>query len=36
MVVLPGPHMLLQTRAEAAAGEIVSFTRSSAEVNYEA
>ncbi|HXE00360.1 MAG TPA: alpha/beta hydrolase [Hyphomicrobium sp.] len=36
MVVIPGAHMLLQTRAEAAAGEIVSFTKSSAEVSYEA
>jgi pimeloyl-ACP methyl ester carboxylesterase len=36
MVVIPGPHMLLQTRPEDAADEIVSFTRSTAEVSYEA
>jgi pimeloyl-ACP methyl ester carboxylesterase len=36
MVVIPGAHMLLQTQPEACADEIVSFTRSSAEVSYEA
>jgi len=36
MIVIPGAHMLLQTRAEAAAGEIVFFSRSSAEIRYEA
>ena len=31
MIVIPGAHMLLQTRAEDAAAEIVHFTRSSAQ-----
>jgi pimeloyl-ACP methyl ester carboxylesterase len=36
MVVLPGSHMLLQTRAEDVAREIVHFTKSSMEILYEA
>jgi len=36
MIVIPGAHMLLQTRADVAAGEIVFFSRSSAEIRYEA
>lgn len=35
MIVVPGAHMLLQTCAPAAAGEIVFFTKSSSEVHYE-
>ncbi len=36
MIVIPGAHMLLQTRAEEAASEIVHFTKSSMEIHYEA
>lgn len=36
MIVVPGAHMLLQTRADVTAGEIVFFSRSSAEIQYEA
>ena len=36
MIVMPGAHMLLQTRAREAAAEIVSFTKSSVEIPYEA
>jgi pimeloyl-ACP methyl ester carboxylesterase len=36
MIVLPAAHMLLQTRAAEAAGEIVYFTRSPIESQYEA
>jgi pimeloyl-ACP methyl ester carboxylesterase len=36
MIVFPAAHMLLQTRPAEAATEIIEFTRSSAEENYEA
>ena len=36
MIVIPGAHMLLQTQADVAAGEILFFARSSAEIHYEA
>ncbi|MFA5955666.1 alpha/beta fold hydrolase [Hyphomicrobium sp.] len=36
MVVLPGAHMLLQTRSAEAAAEIIHFTKSTAEAHYEA
>jgi pimeloyl-ACP methyl ester carboxylesterase len=36
MIVFQAAHMLLQTRAAEAATEIIEFTRSSAEENYEA
>ncbi len=36
MIVIPGAHMLLQTRPVEAAAEIIHFTRSSAEAHYEA
>ena len=36
MIVIPGAHMLLQTRADVAAAEISFFARSSAEIHYEA
>lgn len=36
MTVIPGPHMLLQTQASVAAGEIVFFTKSSEDIRYEA
>lgn len=36
MIVLPGAHMLLQTRPAEAAAEIIHFSKSSAEAHYEA
>ncbi|WP_045836923.1 alpha/beta fold hydrolase [Hyphomicrobium sp. 99] len=36
MIVFPAAHMLLQTQAAAAATEIIEFTKSAAEENYEA
>jgi pimeloyl-ACP methyl ester carboxylesterase len=36
MIVIPGSHMLLQTRPAEAAAEIIHFTRSTAEGHYEA
>jgi len=36
MIVIPGAHMLLQTRANDAAAEIINFTKSSTEIHYEA
>ncbi len=36
MIVLPGAHMLLQTRPAEAAAEIIHFAKSSAEAHYEA
>lgn len=36
MVVIPGAHMLLQTRSAEAAAEIVNFTKSIAEAHHEA
>jgi hypothetical protein len=35
MIVIPGAHMLLQTRAPAAAGEIAYFAKSSSEERYD-
>ncbi len=35
MVVIPGAHMLLQTRSVEAAAEIIHFTKSAAEAHYE-
>jgi pimeloyl-ACP methyl ester carboxylesterase len=35
MIVIPGAHMLLQTRAAEAAAEIIHFTKSTAELHYE-
>lgn len=36
MIVIPGAHMLLQTRPAEAAAEIIHFTKSTAEAHYEA
>jgi pimeloyl-ACP methyl ester carboxylesterase len=36
MIVIPGAHMLLQTRSAEAAAEIIHFTKSAAEAHYEA
>jgi len=36
MIVIPGAHMLLQTRPAEAAAEIIHFTKSPAEAHYEA
>ncbi|MFT3730049.1 MAG: alpha/beta hydrolase [Hyphomicrobium sp.] len=36
MIIIPGAHMLLQTRPAEAAAEIIHFTRSTAEAHYEA
>lgn len=36
MIIIPGAHMLLQTRAAEAAAEIIHFVRSTAEARYEA
>ncbi|HML27532.1 MAG TPA: alpha/beta fold hydrolase [Hyphomicrobium sp.] len=36
MIVIPGAHMLLQTRSAEAAAEIIHFTKSTAEAHYEA
>ncbi len=36
MIVIPGAHMLLQTRSAEAAAEIIHFAKSTAELHYEA